>query len=321
MAMGMPAHAQADAVPSAMPHLLVVVGVGGDAEYEAAFQEWAERLKPLSQRTRWTLIDGSRATSESDVPSHREQIQQWIAQVPKEASSAWIIFIGHGTFDAKVAKVNLRGPDVSANDLSKWMTENKQRWVIINCASCSGAFMNELAGPERVIVTATKSGSEVNYARFGDYFSAAIIDPQSDLDHDESVSVLEAFLAASQRTRQYYDAEGRLASEQALIDDNGDKRGTPASFFRGIRVVATPQADPKPRSAKPPTALPVPQVDGPKANRFSLWRFGSAAQPGAEELARDQALEEAVEKLRRQKASLSEDDYYQALEKIFLDGP
>ena len=53
-----------------------------------------------------------------------------------------------------------------------------QRPVIVICGfSASGAFLKPLSGPNRVIVTATKSGAENNYARFGGYFSEAIADP------------------------------------------------------------------------------------------------------------------------------------------------
>ena len=35
----------------------------------------------------------------------------------------------------------------------------------------------------------------------------------------------------------FYETENRLATEHALIDDNGDSKGTPATFFRGIRPI------------------------------------------------------------------------------------
>ncbi len=44
----------------------------------------------------------------------------------------------------------------------------------------------------------------------------------ADLDKDGQVSLLEAFLIASRRTLEFYKVEGRIATEHALIDDNGD---------------------------------------------------------------------------------------------------
>ena len=108
---------------------------------------------------------------------------------------------------------------------------------MINCASSSAPFINRLSAPDRVVVTATKSGYELNYARFGDYLSAPSPTPAADLDKDEQTSLLEAFLLASGRVAEFYEQEARLATETALIDDNGDGQGTPAAWFRGVRAV------------------------------------------------------------------------------------
>jgi hypothetical protein len=87
------------------------------------------------------------------------------------------------------------------------------------------------------VVTATQSGQEQNFSRFGEYLSQAIGDQASDIDHDGEVSILEAYLAASAAVRDFYRSENRLQTETALIDDNGDSLGTKATAFRGIRTV------------------------------------------------------------------------------------
>ena len=90
--------------------------------------------------------------------------------------------------------------------------------------------------PNRIVVTATKSGNEMNFARFGQYLAEAIADPRADLDKDGQVSLLEAFLTASGRVEEYYRTHAQLATEHALLDDNGDRLGTPADWFRGVRA-------------------------------------------------------------------------------------
>ena len=70
-----------------------------------------------------------------------------------------------------------------------------------------------------MIITATKSGDEQNFARFGQFISSAIADAASDLDKDGQVSLLEAYLTACRQVEEYYDAEARLASEHALLDE------------------------------------------------------------------------------------------------------
>ena len=98
-------------------------------------------------------------------------------------------------------------------------------------------FINRISGEKRIVVTATKDGNQYNFARFGRFFSDSLSDETIDLDKDGQTSLLEAFIAASNGVQEFYDSDGRLATEQALLDDNGDSKGTPADWFEGTRAV------------------------------------------------------------------------------------
>ena len=111
----------------------------------------------------------------------------------------------------------------------------------------------------RVVVTATRSGDEQNFARFGQYLAEAIADPRADLDKDGQVSLLEAFLTASSRVDEYYRTRSQLATEHALLDDNGDRLGTPADWFRGVRATEARQGRRRARRPPRPPAPPHPQ--------------------------------------------------------------
>lgn len=174
----------------------------------------------------------------------------------------------------------------------------------LTAQSASGPFINQLAAPNRIIVTATKSGSQYNFARFGQYFCEAIADPAIDLDKDQQTSLLESFLAASARTQEFYAQENRLATELALIDDNGDGKGTPADWFQGVRAVEKPKDG---------------EADGLAANQIFLFRRGSEAELKAEQAQRRNELERRLEELRGRKQSLGEDAYYERLETIMVE--
>ena len=217
----------------------------------------------------------------------------------------WLVLIGHGTHDRTAAKFNLKGPDLSADAISKAIAQVKAKWLIVDGSSSSGPFINALSGENRIVITATKSGAEQNYTRFGEYLSQAITDSTTDLDHDDSVSILEAFLAASNRVAQFYENEGRLASEQALLDDNGDGRGTPAAFYRGARPVKAPANGLK--------------LDGPFASRTLVSSFGNPDVRTNEQRAQSDIIADQIESLRARKKELPEDEYYQELERLFLE--
>ena len=218
---------------------------------------------------------------------------------------AWIILIGHGTFYRDVAKFNLRGPDVSAGELKEWVGAIECPVIVVNCASSSGPFINRLSGRGRAVITATKSGTEQNFARFGDYLSQAIGDIAADLDHDDEVSLLEAFLSASGGVERFYDSENRLATEHALIDDNGDGLGTSGKFFRGVRATS---------AAKKGAA-----VDGRTSLRIGLYRSDEAIELPPEQVERRRQLESQIERLRAQKTDLVEEDYFVLLEELLVE--
>ena len=217
----------------------------------------------------------------------------------------WIVLIGHGTFDGKEAKLNLRGPDLAASELAEWLKPFERPLAIIDTTSSSAPFLAKLAAPGRVIVSATRSGSEHNYARFGKFLAEALADPKSDLDKDGQISLLESFLSASHRTNEFYKTEGRLATEHALIDDNGDGLGTPADWFRG--VLATKRA----RDGATP--------DGARAHQFHLVRSTAEQQLAPDVRARRDKLELDVSVLRGKKEKMTEAKYFQELEKLLLE--
>jgi len=192
---------------------------------------------------------------------------------------------------------------VAANELALWLAPLQRPLAVINCTSASFPFLKELSGASRVVVTATKSGFEVNYCRFGDYLSQAIGDPAADLDKDEQVSLLEAFLKASRRTQEFYDGEGRLATEHSLIDDDGDGVGTRGEAFAGVRPVRDSETG---------------ALDGYHAHH---WRLipSKADQQLAPDIRRQRdELEVAIFQLRDRKAELAEDVYFTELEKLLV---
>ena len=290
--------------PDERPGVLIVVGAAGTDEYAEQFGVWADRLKAAAGRGRaGCFVVGVETGGEA---SDRESLKQRIDEFSKSASKPlWLILIGHGTFDGKTARFNLRGPDVSASELAEWLRPVERPVAIVNCASASGPFLNELSGPNRVVITATKSGSEHNFARFGDFFSAAIADPAADLDKDEQTSLLEAFLAASARAADYYKDDARLATEHALIDDNGDRLGTPADWFRGVRAVKTAKDGAAP--------------DGLRAAQWQLVPSRGEQELPAEVRQRRGELELAIAELRRQKPKLPADEYYSRLETLLVE--
>lgn len=291
--------------PATVPSkLILVVGAPGTDEYEAQFQQWAQRWQGLAKTTdQFSLVTVSK---EFEQASPYELLKEAIETTDPATESLWIVMIGHGTDDRKRSKFNLNGPDVSASELKGWLDLVECPTVIVNCASCSGGFLSKLKsidGPPRVVVSSGKSGAQYFFARFGDYFSKAISDQSVDLDKDEQTSLLEAFIAASQQTQDFYKDEKRLATELALIDDNGDGLGTPGDWFAGTRVTRKSKSG---------------EVDGKVASKIVLVRRGSEAKFSPQQRQKRDELEAEVDTLRLKKNELEENAYFEQMESLML---
>lgn len=286
--------------------VLVIVGAAGAPEYAAGFTAAAEAWRKASQAggARCTIIGAAEMETEATAPeavSDKARAQQWLdALDAKSSAPVWITYLGHGTFDGREARLNLRGPDVSAAEMQAWLAPVRRPLIFIDGGSASGPFLAALSAPGRIIVTATESGNEVNYARLGEKFAEAIADPNADLDQDGQTSVLEAFLSAAQRVQVFYAEAQRMATEHALIDDNGDKHGTPPDWFRGTRATKKAEGG--------------ATVDGVRAHRVALVMSEAEKRlTAAQRDARDR-LEDELERLRERKPKMAERDYMRELE-------
>ncbi len=243
-------------------------------------------------------------TESSAATVDRIRLEKIFADLPRDGpAEVWLVLIGHGTWDGKEARFNLEGPDLSAGDLAAWLKPVERPVVVINTSSSSSPFMPVIAGPNRIIITATRSGNERNFARFGEFFAAALNDPASDYDQDGQTCLLEWFLRAGSRTTEFYLSEGRIVTEHALIDDNGDGKGTPAQWFRGLRAT-TQSKDNAP-------------LDGARAQQRSLAPDPTRQKLTLEQLATRDKLETEINLLRERKASLDVEVYYAELEALF----
>lgn len=282
--------------------VIVAIGATGDDAYKGVFERWAGHWKKAGDAGDARCVEiGANPNATDSLNRLREALK---AKALESPAPLWIVLLGHGTSDGKDAKFNLRGDDLAASELAEWLRPFHRPIVIVGGFSASGAFLKPLTAPDRVIVSATKSGSENNFARFGGYFSESIADPAADLDKDGETSVLEAWLAAARRVADFYKNEGRLATEHSLLEDNGDGLGTPPDWFQGVRAVKKSKSNQAP--------------DGLRAHQIHL--VASAAEralPAAVRAERDE-LERELAKLRDARAAMAEDDYFAKLEAVLL---
>jgi hypothetical protein len=283
--------------------LILVVGAPGEPQYATHFANQAKAWTALAERSKTRLT-----TIGLDGPGTNDLalLHQAITNLPPSSPDPlYLVLIGHGTFDGREARFNLRGPDVTATNLQEWLRPVTRPTAILNTASASAPFLKALARTNRVILTATRSGNEVNATRLGQSIAEAIQDPKADLDQDGDLSLLELFLNATARTGEFYKSEGRLASEHALLDDNADALGTPADWFRGTRATKKPSGS--------------AATDGLRTHQFILVPGPDSAKLTPEKKARRDEIELAIARLRDTRPTPPDDAYYAKLEVLLLE--
>jgi hypothetical protein len=279
----------------AATYYVTVTGLGGEPDYEQHFAMWAKDIEKA-------LKTGPDSKVETLVNATREQVRGALDRIAKEAKpqDAFVLMlIGHGSFDGYEYKINLPGPDLTASELAGLLDRiPASRQLVVNLTSASGGAIAFLRKPNRVVIAATKNGTERNATIFARYWAEALGDPAADSDKNDVVSALEAFRFADKKTVAFYEAQNRLATEHAVLEDTGKGDGVRA---------------PSPENG-----------EGMLAAQFPLLRIGATAAAAKDPaklqlLAKKEELERRIDKLKYDKAAIPPEDYRRQLGALLLE--
>ncbi|MGE5487923.1 MAG: hypothetical protein ACM3ZB_08915 [bacterium] len=253
-------------------HSVVIGGLGGDPEFAKRFESWSAEIAKA--------LPGTLVFNNATAAQVRSALSS-LAQRSTPQDDVVVMLIGHGTFDGHVYKFNLRGPDLTAQQLAELLDAiPSSRQLVVNMTSASGAGLDALRKPDRIVITATRSGTEKNATIFARYWAEALRNPSADTDKNESISALEAFRFAEDRVARFYKEQNRLATEHPRIEGNG------AAF-----VLA----------------------------RYGQTAAASSDPEKARLLARREQLERDIEDLKTRKAAMTDAAYRRRLTALLLE--
>jgi hypothetical protein len=283
-------------------HALLIQGASGEEQYATMHRAWLDALADaLRDRFGYesghvtVLAEQPRAT---EARSTAENVRAAVARLAASLTpndQLLIVLIGHGAGQGDDAKFNLIGPDLSVSDWSAILKPVRATLALVDTTSSSFPYLEGLAGPGRVIVTATNSYAQRYHTVFPDGFVRALTDDDADQDKNGRLSVLEAFTYASRLVREHYGQKGTRATEVALIDDTGDGKGRMAT------------AESPPNS---PAALLY--LNGP--------RVATSADPETQKLlVRQEELTERIDDLRRRQSTMAPEEFQRQLEALLTE--
>jgi hypothetical protein len=309
-----PAGAEADPNKFA----IIISGVGGEDIYTKKFTSQAFRLHDaltgrlgFSEKNVTLLTETGASGAEDgfadpDRPSGgyvgrstEDEVRKAFDRVKaasKPNSLLLVVLIGHGSFDNQEPKFNLVGPDFAAKDYAKLLASvPAKRIIFVDCSSSSGEFIKPLSAEGRIVITATRSGNEQNITTFADNFIRALTDDAADADKNGRLSMLEVFNYATKLTADSYKEKDQLATEHALLDDNGDGVGHEKAEAGDGPLAGVTYLDSK----------PIQEANGdPQMARLLDGR---------------QQLEERIGALKTKKSEMKAEDYDAELEKLLVE--
>ena len=213
-------------------YALILSGASGGPKYAEQMAEWRNTLRSaLVDRYGFTADNVTTFVDETvktGVPGTAQNLRTTVATLRKQLTRddvLLIVLLGHGTYDGDAAKFNLVGPDLNATEWNTLLNGLPGRLVVVNTTSASFPFLEKLAGPNRVVMTATDSAAQKYATVFPDYFAKAMQAASTDLDKNGRTSIFEVFAATSLAVKQHYEQRGQLTTERAVFDDNGDGVG------------------------------------------------------------------------------------------------
>jgi hypothetical protein len=281
---------------------LIVAGASGGDQYAAQYAEWTDALsRTLTGRL---ALDPSRVTVLADTAAEASaataiNVRKALGQLRQRMGAQdvlLVLLIGHGTFDGVDAKFNLVGPDLESAEWHALLEPLPGHLIVVNTTAGSFPFIARLSGPKRIVITATDSMAQRFDTIFAEYFIQAFDDAAADLDRNERISIWEAFTAAAAGVRRHYQQRGQLATERALLDDNGDGVGSSAAELGD---------------------------DGAQASRTYLQAAPPGAAPTDEALVkllqRKALLEAELDELKIRRQFLSAEEYAREFERIITE--
>ena len=282
-------------------YAVIVSGASGGAEYVPQYAKWTEVLAQALidgmkfDPARVTVLSDTTTDESAATAANVRRVLGAIRQRMAATDLLFVVLIGHGTFDGVDAKFNLVGPDLDSSAWAGLFRGLPGHVILINTSSSSFPFIERFAAPRRIVVSATDSVAQRFDTVFPEYFIGALRDEAADIDKNGRVSIWEAFAAAAGGVRRHYQQRGQLATERALLDDNGD----------GVGREAAAQGEDGSLASRTYLDVPAPGADATDEVLVEL-------------LQRRASLTAEVEELQIKKAFMPADEYAREFERIML---
>jgi hypothetical protein len=267
----------AAATPIGTYRALIISGVAGDQKHHLEFWETCQRLVATLtgpygyEREQVTLLfdDEARVGKGADGVPTRETIQATVDKLraaTEPQDQLVVLVIGHAELVGNRASLHLPGRDLSDEEFGALFASFPGRLVVIVATPVSGYFMAPLAGPDRVVITATKADREINKVRFGRVFADLL---ETTANAGSRPAIGELYMQAREKVEAEFKLAGLIPTEHSMLDDSGDGKGTRELTEESAdgALARASYVGPEVKA----TAAPVAEDEGVVAEAGSAW--------------------------------------------------
>ena len=280
---------------------IIIHGLGGLAEYEENFVKWSEGLeKAFQDRAAANVyrLDG-RSLRRGDILA---TLRDATASLQPD-SEVWLFLVGHANVNQSQYKFNIKGPDLTGDDLEEFLDGlAESRVYLVAATSSSGGLAEHLGAPKRVVITATRSAFERYPPLFLSFLLESIESAEADTDKDGKISLLESYLFSRNKVAQWFTDRGRIQVEHPLLDDQAKVR-------LGEKKKGGQDQQPEPSGVGLLASAAYLSTPPEKAYRTLQARQLAQQRTG---------LEREIASLKFQKAELPQEEYYKKLEVLLI---
>jgi hypothetical protein len=140
----------------------------------------------------------------------------------KPGDTLLFYYCGQANLVGGKLRFNLPGPDLTHEELGEALAvpEECRGLFVLDCPN-AGMAIETTSGKNRIVICGAR-GDQPYSTQFSQFFVPALSDEKSDFDSDGRVSLLDAYRRAVVTIDELYRGEGRVKTENALLEDDGD---------------------------------------------------------------------------------------------------
>jgi hypothetical protein len=218
--------------PPTKTYVLIIGGINKDVEERQSKDRSVMKLRKnapvvfdAKPEDVFALVDGTSLVTRPTGICTAQAVEKTVKNIADRVrpTDRFILFyIGQANVVNGHLRLNLSGPDITPDDLVKWIANIKTSTMVL-VLDCPGAGLaiKPLTGKGRILIAGAR-GDQLYSTMFSEFFIPALSNPESDLNHDSRISLLEAFQRAGIEMDEFYRQRNFMKTENPLLEDDGD---------------------------------------------------------------------------------------------------